>query len=345
MKLLSSFLFLLFFCGSAVFAQTNTFPTSGNVGIGTTSPANTLHVNGTARIQGTLSFSQPVSDFLIGSTAGTINKLQTIASAGIDRFLRFRTGGGVPVGFAGIQFSSYDSYSWFAYAGQSSEFVISAISGNPTTAGSLGNPVFALTSAGHLGLGTSTPSNAQGFHRAMEILGTNHSKLLVSSNTNTVRVGIFSHSDWNSTGPRAVIGTESNHDLSFHTSYSAEQMRIKTNGNVGIGVTNPTNKLEVNGTIKTKEVNVTLSGWPDYVFDPAYNLMPLQELGTYVEKNRHLPEIPTEKEVAENGVDLGEMNKLLLKKVEELTLYLIEQEKAIKLMQRQLEEVKKDGKR
>ena len=318
---------------SGLIAQTNTFPTTGNVGIGTTSPANTLHVNGTARIQGTLSFSQPVSDFLIGSTAGTINKLQTIASAGIDRFLRFRTGGGVPVGFAGIQFSSYDSYSWFAYAGQSSEFVISAISGNPTTAGSLGNPVFALTSAGHLGIGTSTPSNAQGWHRAMEILGTDHSKLLVSSVTNTVRVGIFSHSNWSGTGPRAIIGTESNHDLSFHTAYSQERMRIKTNGNVGIGVTNPANKLEVDGTIKTTEVNVTLASWADYVFDPAYNLMPLDELAAFVRDNRHLPEIPTEKDVQENGVDLGEMNKLLLKKVEELTLYVIQLEENAKRLE------------
>ena len=101
-------------------------------------------------------------------------------------------------------------------------------------------------------------------------------------------------------------------------------------GNVGIGTSNPLNKLDVNGTIHSKQVNVDLTGWPDYVFKPNYHLPSLADIKTYINKNHHLPDMPSEAEVAKNGLNLGEMNKLLTKKVEELTLYLIEKDKEIK---------------
>jgi len=99
------------------------------------------------------------------------------------------------------------------------------------------------------------------------------------------------------------------------------------NGNVGIGTNNPNTKLSVNGDIKAKEVNVTLEGWADFVFKPNYNLRPLSEVEQFIKTNNHLPEIPSEAEVKENGIGLGEMNAKLLQKVEELTLYLIELKK------------------
>jgi len=165
---------------------------------------------------------------------------------------------------------------------------------------------------------------------------------LVSSENNAVKVGMFSHFDWLGTGPKGIIGTESNHDLAFHTNLSQEQIRIKTNGNVGIGTSNPTNKLEVNGTIKTKEVNVTITGWPDYVFAPEYNLISLDSLSEFIQVNRHLPDVPTEKSVVENGVNIGEMNAILLKKIEELTLYLLKQEGDLKLLKNSNESIKEE---
>ena len=96
-------------------------------------------------------------------------------------------------------------------------------------------------------------------------------------------------------------------------------------GNVGIGIDNPTEKLEVNGTIHAREVKVNTTGWPDYVFKNNFRLMPLSLVSDYVNKYHHLPGVPSEKEIAENGLSLGEMNKILTKKVEELTLYLIRQ--------------------
>jgi hypothetical protein len=103
--------------------------------------------------------------------------------------------------------------------------------------------------------------------------------------------------------------------------------------NVGIGVMKPQSTLAVNGKVTAKEFEATLDGWPDYVFDNTYTLRPLKDLENYIQLNKHLPEIPTEKEVLENGVKLGEMNALLVKKVEELTLYLIS-------MQKEIEELK-----
>jgi hypothetical protein len=102
-------------------------------------------------------------------------------------------------------------------------------------------------------------------------------------------------------------------------------------GNIGIGTTNPTGyKMAVNGGIHAQQVNVDLSGWSDYVFDKDYHLPTLTETAAYINQNHHLAEIPSAAEITKNGLDLGEMNKLLLKKVEELTLYLIEKDKEIK---------------
>ena len=112
----------------------------------------------------------------------------------------------------------------------------------------------------------------------------------------------------------------------FYSFYS-EELTISGKGDVGIGTTTPREKLSVNGKIRAKEVKVESTNWPDYVFEEGYNVGTLKELESYIKANKHLPEIPSAKEVQANGVELGEMNKLLLKKVEELTLHLIEKDK------------------
>ena len=121
-------------------------------------------------------------------------------------------------------------------------------------------------------------------------------------------------------------------------------MTLKPAG-LGIGTTNiGSDKLAVNGTIHAKEVRVDMSGWSDYVFSPGYKLPPLPEVERYIKQHRHLSEIPSAKEVEENGVKLGEMNALLLRKIEELTLYVIDQQKKMEGMQLQIDDLKKAGK-
>ena len=88
--------------------------------------------------------------------------------------------------------------------------------------------------------------------------------------------------------------------------------------------------LAVGGDIITSRLKVRNVGawnWPDYVFEPGYNLRPLQEVEAYIAENKHLPEIPSAAEVEQNGLDVSDMNNLLLKKIEELTLYIIELKK------------------
>ena len=133
---------------------------------------------------------------------------------------------------------------------------------------------------------------------------------------------------------------------------------------VGIGLPNPTAKLHIklmngaatapilvqngaghdlmklnkDGLLYAREVKVNLeTAWPDYVFNKAYQLMPLKEVKAYIATNQHLPNIPSAKEIATEGLNLGEMDKLLLEKVEELTLYLIQLEEKLQAQNQLLE--------
>ncbi len=96
-------------------------------------------------------------------------------------------------------------------------------------------------------------------------------------------------------------------------------------GDVGIGTSRPDAKLAVKGRVHAEEVKVDLAvPAPDYVFDKNYPLMPLNDVANYISANKHLPDVPDAMTMEEQGVNLGETNMMLLKKVEELTLYLIE---------------------
>ncbi|MBA7573079.1 hypothetical protein ES708_14874 [subsurface metagenome] len=106
-----------------------------------------------------------------------------------------------------------------------------------------------------------------------------------------------------------------------------QNLVVEPGGNVGIGTTNPQSRLAVNGTITAKEVNVTTSGWPDYVFDRGYPLRPISEVEAYILQNGRLPGVPSASDVEKKGVSLGENQAILLRKIEEMTLYMIETQK------------------
>lgn len=134
----------------------------------------------------------------------------------------------------------------------------------------------------------------------------------------------------------------------YFSSHYGDNNFINNGGGLGIGISSPKAKLHVNGDIKAtqadiagpvnaREVNITISAGADFVFEPSYNLKPLAEVEAFVKENKHLPEIPSEKEMIEKGVNVNEMQIKLLQKIEELTLYVIDQDKQIKELKKQLE--------
>ncbi|GGG58227.1 hypothetical protein [Epilithonimonas arachidiradicis] len=173
-------------------------------------------------------------------------------------------------------------------------------------------------------------------------LGRNALRDLVVGNNN-ISIGANSASNLSSGSNNILIGYET----TVNTGSISNQLNIGNwikgnNGTIGIGTSNlPADgiatdgnkyKLYVKDGIKTEKVKVDIAadnGWADYVFAKDYKLMPLKEVENYININGHLPEVPSTEEAIQNGIELKEMNILLLKKVEELTLHLIEQDKRI----------------
>ncbi len=127
-----------------------------------------------------------------------------------------------------------------------------------------------------------------------------------------------------------------------HEWYYGDDIVIDGTGNVGIGTLypQPDAKLAVKGNIYAHKVKVTLTGWSDFVFEPDYKLPSIYEMEQYIKTHKHLPGIPNETEVKEKGIDVGEMNKLLLQKVEEQMLYIIELQKQMDALKQEIRKAK-----
>ncbi|HVW08160.1 MAG TPA: hypothetical protein VHC90_06235, partial [Bryobacteraceae bacterium] len=145
---------------------------------------------------------------------------------------------------------------------------------------------------------------------------TSNQELVVSNGSGPTRMGLVVR------GTAAQSG-----DLQQWQNSSGTPLAVvNSQGYIGIGTSSPQSPLSVNGTVTAREVVVTSSGWPDYIFDPGHPPMPLSDLAAFIRKNRHLPAVPSAEQVAAKGIGLGEMQAKLLSCIEELTLYQIESE-------------------
>ncbi|MEO9872605.1 hypothetical protein [Ekhidna sp.] len=211
---------------------------------------------------------------------------------------------------------------------------------------------------GNVGIGTTDPFEGT-TNSGLQINSGNHSSLLLGNPVDGNYGGIVQTSDsrhrifiganlyddesnsWKSfkagkgSAGISIMADEDNWgtSISFYASESDNDLEnrliIKGDGSIGIGTITPTEKLEVNGNIRTREITVEASPWPDYVFEAGYELKSLKEVASFIKENGHLPNIPSSKEVEENGVKLGKMNALLLEKIEELMLHTIKQQEQI----------------
>ncbi len=283
---------------------------TGSVGIGTTTPTNTLDVNGSFRVRNLIEMSTN-TDFIWNAY---------YANGGWKYRANGFAGGFYQDGTGGLAFN---------------------IAPNGTADGTLTfQRAFTILNNGNFGIGTTSPSEK------LEVAG----NVRVNGNFNIINttnkiVGFDDPANYY-IGYYPVTGTAG---LNIHWfggirlgDKTGDVMQI-SDGNVGIGTTDTKGyKLAVGGEMIAERVVVKLKAtWPDYVFKTGYSLRTLSEVERFVKTNNHLPDVPSEAEVKEKGIDMEQMNATLLKKVEELTLYMIELQKQNDLLKKRMDGLEK----
>lgn len=311
---------------------------AGQVGIGTTTPSSMLEVNGKLKVNGNI--------YMYGS--------QAFAFQDDTRFL---------VDSATIPNLNTPSFSMPYYgiaspsAGGSAELWLSGANAVRLFTNGNAFPVLNIASSGNVGIGTINPNfkldvagdiaSSGNIVSSGNIIAGND--LIVTRNNkdiggticigNPAKNGAGQASAWKIYNMGGRYGNSLqfwDYDSIGCSSGGMCQARftILDNGKIGIGTTTPDSLLTVKGGIHAKSVLIDLNGpLADYVFNENYNLMPLHKVEAFVKTNKHLPEIPSAAEITKNGLNMGEMQNKLLQKVEELTLYVIQQQKRIEQLE------------
>jgi len=180
---------------------------------------------------------------------------------------------------------------------------------------------------GNVGIGTNNPQYKLDINGVLQL----YNRDAASATWDNIRI-------WAEGGSSVIESNGDEDGLILRSNYGG---KILLMSNVGIGTLSPSEKLSVNGKIRAKEIKVENANWPDFVFAKSYGLPTLKETEKHIKEKGHLPGIPSAEEVKANGVDLGDMNAKLLQKIEELTLYLIEQNRKIERQALELVDQKK----
>jgi hypothetical protein len=204
-------------------------------------------------------------------------------------------------------------------------------------------PTNGLAVAGAVGVGTSSP------FWPLEVKSSNfHGLLLRRTNVNGgTAVGsqiTFLHDStqlWALGTDYASNGVPNFFIYGGDGSNNTSRLSISPQGVVGIGVSPidslPSGyKLHVNGNVRCKKAVVETANWPDYVFDFSYPLLPFADLRSYLAQNQHLPNIPSASEIEANGLDLGEVQKQMMEKIEEQALYILQLEERLQKIEQRL---------
>ena len=303
-------------CGSLI-AQ-NTFPSSGNVGIGTNSPTYNLSIRGNSMDK--IGFN--IFNDTYGNNQGEFFLLKT----GNTYVVPSQRNSGL--------IESYNDLVLSAAAGTGkSDPVIKFQTGR---GGANSENRMIIDQNGKIGIGTVLPGSKLEVNHDQTIggfwnpsnsafmLSLGNQKLIMDPNeiysSITLNVGSYS-SD--------IIKFRAIDDNGYD-----DLMIIRRNGNVGIGTTTPDSKLSVNGNIRAREIKLETSNWPDYVFGENYRQLSLEEVEDFIKANGHLPGLKSAEEYQEEGVNMMELNQMLLEKIEEMTLHLIEKDKEIKSLKK-----------
>jgi hypothetical protein len=203
-----------------------------------------------------------------------------------------------------------------------------------------GNEAFRIDGTGNVGIGALAIPQAK-LHIVGGVQSQSGPSVIYDKGTADKQFYLSFYGDGNS---QAFIGQPANVSNRLDLGTGNANITVTLlNGNVGIGTTTPQSKLAVNGTVCATKVRVATTGcWADYVFDKGYKLRSLSEVEQYINQHHHLPEVPAAADVEKNGLDVGDNQATLLKKIEELTLYVIEQNKKLESQQQQIDQLKKE---